>query len=143
MSLFKVVSQIDAPPARVWEVLKDWEGSAAWMVDATTVEVITPQREGVGVRVRAVTRIAGVPLTDEMEVTAWEPERLIQVRHHRPPITGIAWFALSPSGSGTRFEWGEKITPPLGALGEIGGTILKKPIEAVLRASARKLAALC
>ncbi len=143
MTVFRVVERIDAPVARVWDLLLDWEGSAAWMVDATTVDVIGAQREGVGARVKAVTRIAGIPLTDHMEVVAWWPQRLIQVQHHRPPIKGLAWFALAPlPGNATRFEWGENLKPPFGVLGQIGGRILRAPIQSVLRSSVRKLKAL-
>lgn len=142
MSLFAVATRIEAPVARVWDCLLDWEGSAAWMVDATTVEVVGTQRTGVGTRVRAVTRVAGFPLVDEMEVVGWWDQRVIQVMHHRAPIKGLAWFALSPVGTAaTRFEWGEDLVPPLGVLGKAGAFALRPPIEALLRASARKLKA--
>lgn len=143
MSLFRVTGMIDAPPSRVWDVLCDWEGSAAWMVDATTVEVLGPQREGVGTRVRAVTRVAGIPLTDQMVVIDWFPERLIQVRHERFPIIGPAWFALAPRNAGTHFEWGENLVPPLGKLGQAGAFVLRRPIEALLAKSLAKLKAVC
>lgn len=139
MSLFRVVARIEAPPETVWRHLADWEGSAAWMVDATTVEVTGAQRQGVGTRVRAVTRIAGVRLVDEMEVVAWEPGRLIAVMHHRPPIRGLAWFEITPLRDGTRFEWVEELDPPLGPLGELGGRLLRPWIERVLARSAGRL----
>jgi uncharacterized membrane protein len=137
---FGVTVTVDAPVERAWEVLADWEGSAVWMVDATTVEIIGEQREGVGTRVRAVTRVAGIPLTDIMEVTRWEPGKIIQVMHERWPIRGLAWFELIPDGDRTRFEWVEELDPPLGPLGELGGTLLRRPIEALLRKSARRFA---
>lgn len=139
MAFFRVASLISAPPARVWELLADWEGSSAWMVDATTVRVLGEQRTGVGARVRAVTRVAGLPITDEFTVTAWEPERLIAIAHHRWPIRGIAWWELAAAGSGTWFEWAEELDPPLGPLGELGGTILRRPIQRVLARSTRAL----
>lgn len=140
MARFAVTLHIPAPPDRVWDVLVDWEGSAAWMVDATVVEVVGAQREGVGTRVRAVTRIAGVPLTDKMIVTGWEPLRLIQVIHVGWPIKGPAWFELAPEGAGTRFDWVEELDPPLGPLGESGARVLRRPIQAVLLASANRFA---
>jgi uncharacterized protein YndB with AHSA1/START domain len=130
---------IEAPLSTVWELLADWEGSAAWMVDATTVTVLGEQREGVGTRIRAVTKIAGISLTDEMEVVSWEPERLIAVMHHRYPIRGLAWFSTTPAGDGTRFEWSEELDPPLGPVGELGGLIFRPWIERVLARSAAKL----
>jgi len=139
---FSVSATIDAPLERVWALLADWEGSSAWMVDATTVEIVGEQREGVGTRVRAVTRIAGVPLKDEMTVTRWEPPHVMVVRHHRAPIRGVAWFELAEADGVTRFEWVEEIDPPLGPLGELGGLVLRRGIQRVLARSAAKLKAL-
>ncbi|MFN2613988.1 MAG: SRPBCC family protein [Actinomycetota bacterium] len=143
MAFFRVTARIEAPPSRVWEVLRDWEGSAGWMVDATTVDVLSPQREGAGTRVRAITRIAGVALTDVMIVTRWEPPRLLEVQHVGWPIRGLAWFELAPDAGATRFEWAEELDPPLGPLGELGGTVLRAPIERMLRRSLVKLRAVC
>ena len=142
MARFAVSSRFDAPIERVWQRVIDWEGSADWQVDATTVEVVGEQREGVGTRVRAVTRIALMSLVDYMYVTEWEPNRLLRVRHIGWPIKGDAWFRLEPEGDGTRVDWIEDLMPPLGFLGEIGGLVLKKPIEAVLKKSLEKLRAL-
>jgi uncharacterized protein YndB with AHSA1/START domain len=138
---FEVALRIDAPIERVWDVLADWEGSAEWMVDATTVEVAGDQREGVGTRVRAVTRVAGVKLVDEMTVTRWEPPHVLIVRHHRAPIRGVAWWELQRDGDGTAFTWVEELDPPLGPLGELGGMVLRRPIESMLARSAAKLKA--
>ena len=55
------------------------------------------------------------------------------------PIRGLAWFEVAPSNGGTWFDWGEELDPPLGPLGELGGRILRKPIERVLGKSAAKL----
>lgn len=139
MALFRVSTFIRARPERVWALLRDWEGSARWMVDATTVEVVGEAHEGEGTRVRAVTRIAGLAVTDEMTVTRWEQQRLIEVRHEGWPIRGVAWFEIFPEDDGTRFEWVEELDPPLGPLGEAGGRLLRRGIERVLARSARKL----
>ena len=142
MAFFFVSTDIDAPPSRVWDLLSDWEGSAAWMVDATTVEVVGEQRTGVGTKVRAVTRIAGIALEDRLRVVGWEDEHLISIMHVGWPIRGLAWFEIFPRNGGTRFDWGEELDPPLGPLGELGGRILRRPIERVLAKSAMKLKAL-
>lgn len=140
MAYFRVLVHIDAPADRVWKLLEDWEGSAAWMVDATTVRVLSEKRTGVGTRIEAVTRIAGVPLTDVMDVVAWEEPHVIAVQHHGWPIRGLAWFEIRPDPSGgCWFEWAEELDPPLGPLGELGGALLRPAIERVLRKSATKL----
>jgi hypothetical protein len=139
VAFFRVTASINAPVERVWELLADWEGSEAWMVDATTVEVVGEQRAGVGTKVRAVTRIAGVPIEDRLVVVGWEEPRLIEVMHVGWPIRGLAWFEISARNGGTWFDWGEELDPPLGPLGELGGRILRRPIERVLAKSAMKL----
>jgi hypothetical protein len=139
VAFFRVATRVEAAPERVWALLTDWEGSAAWMIDATTVEVIGDRRAGVGTRIRAVTRIAGLPLTDLMEVVRWEEGRLIEVLHLGRPIKGVAWFEIRPAAGGTWFEWAEELDPPLGPLGEAGGVVLRPLIERVLRMSAAKL----
>jgi uncharacterized protein YndB with AHSA1/START domain len=140
--LLRVTTHMRAPVARVWELLCDWEGSAAWMVDATTVEVVGAQRAGVGTRIRAVTTVAGKPLTDTMVVSRWEPERLIEVVHEGWPIRGVAWFEIAPEGDGTAFEWAEELDPPFGPLGELGARLLRAPLERMLAKSLVKLRAL-
>lgn len=140
MAFFRVLEHIDAPPARVWALLEDWEGSSAWMVDATSVEVLGEPRRGLGTRIRAVTDIVGIPLTDVMKVVGWEEERVVAMMHEGWPIRGLAWFEIRPSDrGGTWFEWAEELDPPLGPIGELGGLVLCRPIERVLRKSARKL----
>jgi hypothetical protein len=140
MAFFRVLVHIDAAPERVWGLLGDWERSAQWMVDATTVRVLSERRTGIGTSIEAVTRIAGVPITDVMDVVAWEEPRVIAVQHKGWPIRGLAWFEIRPDpAGGSWFEWAEELDPPLGPLGEIGGVLLKPAIERVLRKSARKL----
>lgn len=143
MALLRVTTHIDAPVGRVWDVLRDWEGSSAWMIDATTVEVVGERREGVGTRIRAVTVAAGIPVTDRMVVTGWRPERLIEVRHVGWPVRGVAWFEIAPADGGTRFEWAEELDPPLGPLGELGARVFRGPLERMLRRSAARLKRVC
>ena len=140
MAFFRVLVHVDAPPEKIWALLEDWEGSAVWMVDATTVRVLGEQKSGVGTSIEAITRIAGLPITDVMDVVAWEEPRVIAVQHKGWPIRGLAWFEIRPDpAGGSWFEWAEELDPPLGPLGELGGAILRRAIERVLRKSANKL----
>lgn len=139
MAFLRAITHIEAPPSAVWALLLDWEGSAEWMVDATLVEVLGARREGVGTRIRATTNVAGISLTDLMEVTRWEEGRLIEVAHLGWPIRGIAWFEMRPDASGTWFEWAEELDPPLGPLGELGAAVLRRPLERLLRKSVARL----
>ena len=138
MLLYRASVRIDAPPERVWEWLADWDRSSQWIM-GTIVEVVGSQREGVGARTRAVTRIAGIKLVDEMSVTRWEPPRLIEVRHHRKPVLGDAWFEVVPVDGGSQVEWVEDLELPFGRLGELGGSVMRAPVEWGLRKSLRRL----
>jgi len=126
--LYRASVRIDASPEKVWEWLADWDRSSQWIM-GTTVEVVGSQREGVGARTRAVTRIAGLRLVDEMSVTRWEPPHVIEVRHHRKPVLGDAWFEVVPVDSGSQVEWVEDLELPFGRLGDLAGSVVRMPVE--------------
>lgn len=114
---------------RVWDVLTDWERQSEWMLDAKSVEVLTPEREGLGVTIRCPTDLLGVTVDDVMRVTGWsEPDRL-EVTHLGKVITGSGAFVLVALGPDrTRIDWWEEVEPPLGAVGEWGASRLLLPI---------------
>ena len=125
----EVDRHVDAPRELVWRVLTDWERQPEWMLDAKSVEVLTPQREGVGVTIRCPTNLLGVTVEDVMRVTAWRDQEELEVTHLGKVITGSGAFLLFDApGDGTRIEWWEEVDPPLGALGEWGATTLVLPI---------------
>ena len=138
MLLYRAAVRIDAPPERVWVWLSDWSRSSRWIM-GTTVDVVGDRSEGAGTRTRAVTRIAGIKLVDEMTVTRWDPPWLITVHHHRKPLLGDAWFEIVPVGGASSVEWVEDLELPFGALGELAGAVLRAPVEWSLRRSLRKL----
>lgn len=116
-----------APATIVWSALTDWEGQADWMLDAEEVHVVSEHREGVGVRLRCPTNVLGLTVEDEMEVTAYDEERRLAIRHTGRVITGTGEFLLEPDEIGTRVVWREEIDPPLGAVGEVGARTLVRP----------------
>lgn len=118
MARIEVVTHIEAPPLRVWDVLVDWERQAEWMDDASGVEVLSPQREGIGVLLRCRTNILGLTVNDDLVVNEWSPGALLGVRHLGRIIRGIAAFELEPTPHGTYVTWWEEADVPLGAVGE-------------------------
>lgn len=136
---------VDAPRATVWDVLTQWERQSDWMLDAQAVEVLTPDRQGVGVTIRVPTSLLGVPVEDVMRVTRWEDERLLEVVHLGRIITGTGAFELQddPRTGGTILTWWEEVDPPLGAVGEWGASALVLPVlERIFRRSLGNLAKL-
>jgi uncharacterized protein YndB with AHSA1/START domain len=121
-----VSNEIDATPARVWRVIEPIEHHVDWMLDARSIEFDGEQRRGVGTRFVCETRIGPITLHDRMEITDWEPERRLGVRH-AGVVTGSGVFELSPIDLDrrTRFTWTEELRFPWylgGRLGErLGG----------------------
>jgi len=106
-------------PERVWAFLTDWERQASWMLDVDDVAILTPKREGVGVRLGARTRVFGIPaFTDLLEVTEWSPPRRLRVEHRRL-VHGSGVWSLDPTPDGTRFTWTEEVSLPLPVIGEL------------------------
>jgi hypothetical protein len=106
-------------PEEAWAVLMNWERQADWMLDADAVRVVSPQREGIGVRLSVRTRILGIAAFDEpMEVTGWDPPRRLEIRHGSA-VVGIGVWELEAVEGGTRFTWSEDVglrVPLVGAL---------------------------
>lgn len=125
----EVEQEIFAPVSVVWATLTEWELQPSWMLDAIDVEVLTAERQGVGVVIRCPTRLLGFVVDDVMRVTAWEPEQTLAVEHLGRIITGSGAFDLEPlPGDSTRVVWWEEIDPPLGAVGEWGASTLVLPL---------------
>jgi hypothetical protein len=104
--------EIELPCRReeAWQVLVDWERQADWMLDADSVEVVSPQSEGVGVRLAVRTRVFGIPaFTEPIEVTEWDPPEMLRIRHGGP-VSGEGVWRLSETEHGTRFSWTEDVT---------------------------------
>jgi uncharacterized membrane protein len=135
---------VAAPRQLVWDVLTHWERQPEWMLDAKSVEVLTPAREGVGVTIRCPTNLLGVTVEDVMRVTGWDEPSRLEVTHLGRVITGSGAFELvETSADTTRIDWWEEVDPPLGAIGEWGASTFVLPIlRRIFTRSLRNLAAL-
>jgi carbon monoxide dehydrogenase subunit G len=138
----EVEQVVEAPREVVWRVLTEWERQPEWMVDAKSVEVLTPRRDGVGTTIRCPTNLLGVTVQDVMRVTAWDPPFRLGVVHLGRVITGEGAFELHATTPGsTRLVWWEEIDPPMGRIGEWGASRLALPvIERIFARSLRRLA---
>lgn len=144
----EVTREVAAARQVVWDVLTRWEEQPRWMLDAVSVEVLTPARTGVGVTLRCPTNLLGVIVDDVMRVTRYEEPAVLEVIHLGGIITGEGGFELEPlvaqsSGPGTRITWWEEVVPPLGHVGAWGAERLVLPVlERIFARSLARLAAL-
>lgn len=144
MGGIRVSIDLDATPATVWSVVEPVERHVDWMADAVAIRFETEQTRGVGTRFLCDTKVGPISLTDEMEITRWEPERAMGVRH-TGIVTGSGVLTLEPIDLGrrTRFTWTEDLRFPWylgGRLGElVGGQLVMK---AIWRRNLKRLRAL-
>jgi carbon monoxide dehydrogenase subunit G len=133
MSQITVSIDLDATPARVWEIVEPIERHVDWMADAVAIRFNTEQTRGVGTSFACETKVGPIRLTDQMEITQWVPQEAMGVRH-TGVVTGTGIFTLAPLDDGrrTRFTWSEQLTFPWwlgGPIGEvIGGNLVMKAI---------------
>ncbi len=128
-----VSTEIDATPARVWDVVEPVERHIDWMHDAVAIRFISEQTRGTGTAFLCDTKVGPIKLVDRMEITEWVPGEVMGVRH-TGLVTGVGRFTLEPIDLGrrTRFTWAEDLTFPWwmgGPLGAwVGGKIALGPI---------------
>ncbi len=125
--------EIDATPERVWDVVEPVERHVDWMHDAVAIRFTTDQTRGTGTQFLCDTKVGPFKLVDQMEITEWEPAKVMGVRH-TGLVTGSGRFTLEPIDLGrrTRFTWAEDLVFPWwmgGPIGAwIGGKIALGPI---------------
>lgn len=139
MARIAVSTVIHAPPKVVWAVLEDIAGHVDWMDDAVAIRFTSDQTGGVGTTFDCDTKVGPFRLTDRMEVTEWQPGRLLGVRH-RGLVTGVGRFTLRPLRRGrTKFRWQERLRFPLWMGGPVGAAVGGRVLRRVWRRNLRNL----
>jgi carbon monoxide dehydrogenase subunit G len=128
MADITVSIEIGAPLERVWSEAADLAAHVEWMADARSIEFLTDQRSGVGTRMLVETRVGPLKTNDVMEVTGWDEQHSIGVRH-QGIITGEGSFRLEANRSGTRFTWTEQLAFPW----YLGGPVTALAARPILR----------
>lgn len=122
MARIQVSIDINATPERVWEVVEPVERHVDWMADAVAIRFVGQQTRGVGTAFLCDTKVGPLRLTDRMEITEWEPAKVMGVRHVGL-VTGTGKFTITPIASGTRFEWIEDLIFPWWMGGPLAGIV--------------------
>lgn len=141
MAHLRVSTRLDAPPTVVWADLEDIASHVEWMRDAVSITFTSPSRQGVGTTFDCATKVGPLRLTDRMEITAWEPNRAMGVRH-TGLVTGDGVIRLRRRRRGTtKLTWSERLMFPWWLGGPIGAFLATPVLWAVWRGSMRNLQA--
>jgi uncharacterized membrane protein len=96
----EVRRHVAAPVQRVWDVATDLAGSPQVIRGIDAVEVLTPGPFGVGTRWRETRTMMGRSVTEEMTVTAVEPQRSYRVEAESRGAHYVSTFTFAPSADG-------------------------------------------
>jgi len=137
----RATATMAASPEQVWAVIEDVESQTRWMEDAAAIRITSSQRSGVGTTFDCDTQVGPFRLLDRMEVTEWDPPRVLGIRH-TGIVTGRGRFLLETAGGGTRFTWDEDLTFPWWMAGPAGGTVATPLLRRVWNRNLRNLKSL-
>jgi carbon monoxide dehydrogenase subunit G len=120
MKAITIERVVEAPPARVWAILTDLDGSAAVITAVERVERLDGGEEfGVGTRWRETRTLFGKEATETMEVTALEPGRSYVVESRGRGARYRSELGVEPDALGESRLWMTFGAVPEGPLGRL------------------------
>ena len=135
----ELAETMPGPPEVVWRLVTDWENQGDWQLEARDFVVTSTEREGLGVTAEATVSIGGITTRDVAEVVAWEPGKLLGIKHGGW-VSGEGELHLTALGSDrTHVFWVERLFPPLGIAGAVGLTAFKPLLSRTFQRDLRVL----
>lgn len=132
---------IERSPAEVWADVRDIQSHVSWMQDAAAIRFLSEQREGQGTRFECDTKVGPFSLTDVMEITSWEDERRMGVRHVGL-VEGTGEFTLIElAPDRTEFRWEEDLVFPWFLGGPVGAFFARPVLRWVWKGNLKRLKA--
>lgn len=130
---------VEASPEAVWTELAEISDHVEWMADAESITFTTDQRSGAGTTFECVTRVGPIRLLDVMEITEWQPQLSMGVRHVGL-VTGEGRFTLAGTGTGsTLVTWTESLSFPWWMGGPLGAWAARPVLGLIWRGNLRRL----
>ncbi len=132
---------IERSPAEVWAYVRNIDTHVEWMQDAVAIRFRGDRTEGVGTTFECDTKIGPFALTDVMEITDWEDERRMGVRHVGL-VEGVGVFTLTETAPGrTEFKWEEDLVFPFYMGGRVGAFAARPALKAIWKRNLARLKA--
>lgn len=127
---------VPAPPAVVWEAVRDIETHVQWMEDARSITFTSPTTFD------CLTVVGPFRTVDRMEVVSWDEGRTMGIRHVGL-VRGEGRFELTPVGDdATRFTWDERLRFPWWLGGPVGALVTRPVLLRIWRRNLANLRAL-
>ena len=129
---------VQAPIEETWAIVADIPLQPSWMVEMREVRITTPGPTGVGTRGEATVRIAGISVTDPVEVTEFQPPHRFAIRHEGLFAGGgLITLEASVDGSSTTVRWEETLISPL--LPALGALVQAPILRAIFQGDLARL----
>ncbi|EYR62021.1 carbon monoxide dehydrogenase [Actinotalea ferrariae CF5-4] len=144
MQQVEVTRHVAAPPERVWALATDLAGAPRVLSGVQRVEVLTPGPFAVGTRWRETRTMFGKEATEEMAVTAVEPQRSYTVEAESSGARYVSTFAFHPSpdgGTAVVLTFGAQATTGVAkVMAVLTGPLARRSVEKALRGDLEDLA---
>ncbi|MBN9518006.1 SRPBCC family protein [bacterium] len=99
---FAFTQLVNAPIPTVFAAFSDFEHAADRVTDIVRTEMLTPGPVGVGTKFKETRKVFGKESTETMEVTAFEPNQLIELTANSCGAEFKSRFTFAPDGPATR-----------------------------------------
>ncbi|WP_404961210.1 SRPBCC family protein [Streptomyces sp. 147326] len=133
-------SRIEAPAAKLWSQLTDWDAYGRWSMTHTNFPKGGPETLAVGSTFAENMKMMGFPAEVVWTVSELEDERLFAITGKGPMgVAVLTRYTLTPDGGATTVRIDGEFT---GAAVSLMAGKLKDSATAALNESLRKLAAL-
>ena len=104
MGSIATTRQVQAPVARVFDVVAHIENFQKAVPDIVGIEFLSETRSGVGTRFRETRRMGKREATCDLEVTEYEPEQHVRIVSNAGGTIWDTVFRVTPKGDGTELS---------------------------------------
>jgi carbon monoxide dehydrogenase subunit G len=138
--------RIAAPQQLVWERITDIEHAAERIPAIRRIEILSPQRHGLGVRWRETRVMFGKEATEVMEITGWRPPREYVTSAQSHGSDYRCTLRVEPSGDGCVLSFDFTATPltiMARVIGTVMGPLMRKAVAKALQGDLDAIKASC
>lgn len=146
MSSVSVSVAIAASQAAVWECITDIERAHERIPAIKRIEILSPQRHGLGLRWRETRVMFGKEATEEMEITQWRPphEYVTSAQSHGSDYR--CTLRVEPAGAVSTLSFHFTATPltlMAKVMGTLMGPLMRGAISRALQGDLNAIKAAC